>query len=72
MNGNKHSVALNKEDKTTRYIIRGKDYVSRPSAIGMIPKKICEGRYTCEKLEGTKPGTSKTASTKKCTYHKNG
>ena len=50
MTDDKHSSDLNKEDKTTRYIIRGKYYVSRPSTIDMILRKIGEDRYTCEKL----------------------
>ena len=64
----RNSVTLNKEEKTTRYILRKNEYVSRPSAIDMIPRKICEGTYTCEKLEGIQPGTSKDASTKKGAY----
>ena len=65
MTDDRKSVCLNKEDKRTRYILRKKEYVSCPSAIDMIPRKVDEGRYTCAKSEEIQPGTSKTASTKK-------
>ena len=66
----KNSVGLNKGDKTARYIIREKEYVSHPSAIDMIPRKIGECRYTCKKLDGIQPETSKTASRRKGAYYK--